>query len=104
MNLIYVKALRQGRTLEVSLTGELDQRVARRLVNQLERFIEQGVRVIRVDLRGVSFLDSAGVKALLCCMRRLRAAGGRLLLIRPSQAVRKVFAALGLDSFLVSAA
>lgn len=104
MNVIYVKALRQGRNLEISVTGELDQRVARRLVSQLERFIEQGVRVIRVDLRGVSFLDSAGVKALLCCLRKLRALGGRLLLTRPSQPVRRIFAALGLDSFLATAA
>lgn len=104
MNSIYVKALRQGRSLEVSLTGELDQRVARRLLSQLERFVEQGVRVIRIDLRGVSFLDSAGVKALLCSMRSLRKLGGRLLLTRPSMPVRKVFSALGLESFLVSTA
>ena len=104
MNLIYVKALRHGRSLELSLTGELDQRVARRLLVQLERYIEKGVRVIRVDLRGVSFLNGAGVKALLCCMRSLRALGGRMLLTRPSQPVRRVFCALGLESFLVEAA
>ncbi|MBS2034246.1 STAS domain-containing protein [bacterium] len=104
MKSIYVKALRQGRSLEISLIGELDQRVARRLLCRLERYIEQGVRVIRIDLRGVSFLDSAGVKALLCCMRCLRTLGGRLLLTRPSLAVRKIFSALGLESFLVSTA
>lgn len=104
MNPIYVKALRQGRSLEVRLTGELDQRMAKRLLSQLERFVEQGVRVIRIDLQGVSFLDSTGVKALLCCMRALRKLGGRLLLTRPSLPVRKVFQALRLECFLVQTA
>lgn len=95
---------RHGRTLEITLIGELDMPLAVRLLRGVEQFIEQGVLVVRVDLRGVSFLESGGVKALLCTQRSLRTRGGRLLLTRPSTSVRRIFGALGLDSFLPAAA
>lgn len=104
MNYAKIKVARHRKTVEVSLTGELDLGTAALLVRDIEQRLEEGVRVFRIDLRNVSFLDSAGVKALLCCMRRVRVHGGRMLLARPSSQVRKVFAALGFESFLMPAA
>lgn len=95
---------RQRGTVEVTLSGEFDLSTAALLVREVEQRLEEGGRVFRVDLRHVSFLDSAGVKALLCCLRSVRVRGGRLLLTRPSAPVRRVFEALGFECFLLPAA
>ena len=104
MKFVKIKTAHQGTTIELTITGELDQRVAASLKRDLDQFIEQGIQVIRIDLRGVSFVDSSAVKAMLCSMRSLRAQGGHLLLTRPSLSVRRIFSALGLDCFLIPAA
>lgn len=104
MSYAKIEVSRHLRTVEISLTGEFDLGSASLLVGEIEQRLEDGARVFRVDLRNVSFLDSAGVKALLCCLRSVRVRGGRLLLARPSSPVRRVFAALGLDCFLQPAA
>lgn len=89
---------------ELTLTGELDLATAALLVHEVDQMLTEGARVIRIDLRNVSFLDSAGVKALLCSLRSARARSGRMLLTRPSTAVRRVFTALGFECFLAQAA
>ncbi|MBX3171053.1 MAG: STAS domain-containing protein [Candidatus Eremiobacteraeota bacterium] len=104
MNYAKIEVARQRRTVDVVLTGEFDLNTASMLVRDIEQRLEEGARVFRIDLRNVSFLDSAGVKALLCCLRSVRVRGGRLLLTRPSSPVRKVFAALGFECFLLPAA
>ena len=101
MSYAKIKVACYRKAVEVSLTGELDIRTASQLVREIEQRLQEGGRVFRVDLRNVSFLDSVGVKALLCCLRSVRVRGGRMLLTRPSSQVRKVFAALGLECFLV---
>ena len=104
MRLVKIEMQRHRKTVDIGLTGEFDLNSASLLVRAVEQSLEQGARVFRVDLRNVSFLDSAGVKALLCCLRRVRTHGGRLLLTRPSTQVRKVFSSLGFECFLVPAA
>ncbi len=104
MSFLKIEMERHRKTVDISLTGEFDLNSAGLLVGSIDQSLEQGARVFRVDLRNVSFLDSVGVKALLCCLRSVRARGGRLLLTRPSSQVRKVFSALGFDCFLTPAA
>lgn len=104
MNYAKIEVSRHQRTVELSLTGELDLGTAALLVREIEQRLEDGARVFRVDLRNVSFLDSAGVKALLCCLRSVRVRGGRMLLARPSTQVRRIFSALGFECFLLPAA
>lgn len=99
-----IEVARHRKTVDVTLTGEFDVNTAAVLVRDIEQRLDEGARVFRVDLRNVSFLDSAGVKALLCCLRSVRVRGGRMLLARPSTQVRKIFAALGFECFLMPAA
>ena len=104
MSYAKMELVRHRGTVEVTLTGEFDLGTASMLVRDIQQRLDEGVRVFRVDLRNVSFLDSAGVKALLCSLRSVRAHRGRMLLTRPSTQVRKVFTALGFECFLVPAA
>ena len=53
-----------------------------------------------VDLRGLSFMDSSGVHALLDADSRARQEGRRFVLISGPPAVHRIFSAAGLEPVL----
>ena len=53
--------------------------------------LPEGVTRVVCDLRRLQFVDSAGLGALLSCMRRLSGAGGDLKLCGLSKPVRSTF-------------
>jgi anti-sigma B factor antagonist len=71
------------------LDGELDLATEAKLSEVLEPALAAGRRVV-LDASRLSFIDSTG---LHCLLRAIRSADGRgrLVLVRPSPAVRKVF-------------
>jgi anti-sigma B factor antagonist len=88
-------------TLRVA--GEIDLDTAPQLREAaLEAFRHHGT-TLRLDLRGVSFMDSTGIEVLLATRRRAALEGGSLTLHRPSRAVLRVLEVAGLDKvFTVS--
>jgi anti-anti-sigma factor len=53
-----------------------------------------------VDVRGVTFMDCAGVRVLLTARKQVEAAGGRLVLAGPSSAVSRLLELTGLSEAL----
>jgi anti-sigma B factor antagonist len=58
--------------------GELDLATAPRLTALLDATRDNGMRRVLVDLSGVDFCDSTGLRALIGAATEVRAAGGRL--------------------------
>jgi anti-sigma B factor antagonist len=58
--------------------GELDLATAPRLTALLDATRSNGTRRVLVDLSGVEFCDSTGLRALIGAAVEVRAAGGRL--------------------------
>ena len=52
---------------------------------------------VRVDLSGVTFVDSMALGVLLGSMKRLRVHGGKLLLVAPATDIRRIFEITLLD-------
>jgi anti-anti-sigma factor len=75
--------------LLVTLQGEADSGAAGQLRDLLTVAVTRHGRVV-LDLAGVSFLDSAGLHALLASHRRAVLVGGRLVLATPSGPARRV--------------
>ena len=77
------------------LTGELDMAG----VDQFERLLiadgspEAGTFV--VDMRGLTFIDSSGLRALIMADQRVRAEGGRFIVVRGSEQVNEVLEMTG---------
>jgi len=69
--------------------GELDIGSADALRAALDEAETQG-DIVRIDARGVQFLDSTALGVLLASAQRLAARGGRLELMNASPAVRRV--------------
>jgi anti-anti-sigma factor len=47
------------------------------------------------DMRGLTFIDSSGLRALIMADRRVRAAGGRFIVVRGTDRVNEVLEVSG---------
>lgn len=59
--------------------------------------LEGGAKVILVDFKEVSFLDSSGLGALVVAFKAARAAGGKLCLCSISPQVKMLFELTSMD-------
>jgi anti-sigma B factor antagonist len=74
----------------LSLVGDLDLAAAPRFVTQAAEALRVGARRLFVELGGVSFVDSAGLAALINVLRRATAARAPLVLVGATPQVRDV--------------
>jgi anti-sigma B factor antagonist len=91
---------RDGRLL-LTLRGELDIATAPELETLLDVRLGAGREVV-VDLRGLDFMDSSGVRVLVAAHAQAGRAGTRMSLVRPEpgSAVAKIIEVSGLDGEL----
>ena len=76
----------------VALRGELDLLATSALEPELERLIDEpGIDVVALDLRALDFLDSSGLRAVVCAGARLTDCERRLVLVRGPSPVQRVF-------------
>lgn len=86
-----------GTAVMVRLNGELDIQYRAHVAAGFARALDRSPSVLAADLRGLRFMDSTGVHALIDAERRCRAQGVRFLVIRGSVTVNRVLAALRLN-------
>jgi anti-sigma B factor antagonist len=77
-----------GTTAVIALAGELDLAGAAALERELEGVDEPAVVV---DLRGLGFMDSSGLRTLAMAALRLHRAGRRFALVPGAAQVMRVF-------------
>jgi anti-anti-sigma factor len=75
--------------------GELDLAGSRRLSTAVDELAETGFEHIVIDLRGLEFIDCAGVRVLLAQHDAAMRDGRRLSLIHGRPCIRRVFALTG---------
>ncbi len=79
-------------------TGELDVYTAPKLRDKVIELLDEGALHLIVDLRGVEFLDSTGLGALVGSLNRLRTCKGSLHLAIDSDRIIRIFRITGLVS------
>jgi anti-sigma B factor antagonist len=83
----------------IEVSGDLDLATAPRFGEAVAAACEHGARLIRLDLSGVTFLDSSGLRAILDASNGIEMAGGHLVCTGLSGAARRVLELTGvLDS------
>ncbi len=81
-----------GDTAVVSLQGELDVAGSGLLESELDRILgEHSPGTVVIDLSGLDFMDSTGLRFVVLSDARAREAGWQLELIRGNEAVHRVF-------------
>ena len=86
----------EGQT-RVILSGELDIASTDELERELEALEVDSPGTLILDLRKVEFIDSTGLRAVIAADERARSAGRRLVVIRGSSAVERLFSVTQLD-------
>ncbi len=92
-----------GRAIAVFVSGKMDAYWSDALSRELESCLNEGAREISLDLSGVSFISSAGLRVLLIYLKQLKAIKGTLRFVNPSEKVRSIFDLSGLTHLLAAA-
>ena len=87
-------------TGRLALSGELDLATVPRVEQAVGATLAQGVRTLIVDLSGLGFIDSSGLRLFVILHQRAVAEGWRLSLIRPQERAMEVFVVSGLEQNL----
>jgi anti-sigma B factor antagonist len=84
----------------VKIGGEIDVLSAPDLREELLRLMRRRGPQLALDLSGVTFMDCAGIGALLATRRRAQLEGGWLRIVRASPPARRTIGLLGLAEAL----
>jgi anti-anti-sigma factor len=90
MQLFDVNVIPAGERVVIRPTGDLDMESAKRFEDALDVAIDRH-RGLIVDLRGVEFLDTEGLGALLRASHRAAERGVPLRLVRGPRRVDRIF-------------
>ena len=94
----------EGDTLTVKVSGRIDSKRAPEFDTVLRATIAAKDRAIIVDLGGVTFVGSAGLRTLLTAATVLRERGTGFAVCCPSNPIRGLFKLSGLDRVIPVAA
>ncbi len=86
-------SIREGNsfTTTVALTGKLDAATAPELNPKLQAVLESPVKVLVMNLEGLNYISSAGLRSLFIAQRAMKSRDGRVLFVNVQPPVQKVF-------------
>src|SRR5438094_2095291 len=90
-------ALRQDRANVLAIEGDIDLHISPAITESLNAMIRKKPERIVIDLSRATYIDSAGVAALILAMQEVEAYGGTFLLSGLQETLRSIFEISGLD-------
>jgi anti-anti-sigma factor len=85
-------------TLVLEVRGRLDTLTAAKLEAECDTWINKGEKDLLLDLGGVDYISSAGLRAILLIGRKLNAISGNLRFCSLGGMVKEVFSISGFNS------
>ena len=82
----------------LALEGEFDSFETEEVRTGFEECFQEGKTLLVLDLGGMTFANSTTIASLITAQRRAAELGGKLILARPRDFIRKTLATLGLDT------
>jgi anti-sigma B factor antagonist len=93
---LIIEASEEGTETVLVLGGELDPHTAPLLRDQIERSLGAGRVNLVLDLAGLSFIDSSGLRVIISAHKDTAERGGHLVLRSPSPTARRLLDITGL--------
>jgi anti-sigma B factor antagonist len=87
-------------TVRLAFAGEFDIATAPHVEEELARVEGERPALIVLDLRGLEFMDSTGLRAIVAADARAREDGRRVAIVRGPEAVQRIFEVTGLEERL----
>ncbi|MEX1024106.1 MAG: STAS domain-containing protein [Planctomycetota bacterium] len=79
------------------LRGEFDTYYCPHLQEEIDELVKAGANRVALNLRLVKFINSTALGAIIKASKTLKAAGGKLVISRPSPFCRDILSKVGLD-------
>lgn len=95
-----IESVSESERGRLKLKGELDLASIARVEQAVDKMLADGARALVLDLAGVSFVDSSGLRLFIVLDQRAGAEGWKLTLTRPQQQAMTVFVISGLEDNL----
>lgn len=92
--LIVKNEIRKGAAV-VTVSGRVDSVTAGALDEQLARIAKENSKMV-LDMQGVTYLSSAGVRAIVRALQNAQKAGGGVFLANVSDSVERVLETVGM--------
>ena len=93
---INVSEMKRVQLFEV--IGRVDSTNASELGAALDRAADEGRTSMVLDLSGVDYMSSAGLRQMVRVLKRVKRGGGDLRIANPSERVKEVLELAGLDT------
>ena len=96
-----INAMRRGARVIVRLSGELDHHSAAKVRGTLDLILRDvSVREMQLDMRNVTFMDSAGLGVVLGRYKTLSARGGKMIVSGMRASIDRIFRMSGLYALI----
>ena len=95
-----VNATRERANLFVAVDGRVDGTNAGEFQEALEGVIEQDDKLVVLDLGGLSYVSSAGLRVVLLVAKELQRQSAKLSVCSLSDTVKEVFTISGFDKII----
>lgn len=97
---IQVAACLAGNTFVVTVAGRMDGATAPVVDEKVAALVEGGVSSLVLDITGVSFMASAGLRSILKCSRALAQTGAAFALAGPTGMAAELLSIAGLTDLV----
>jgi anti-sigma B factor antagonist len=87
-----------NRVTVIVVSGRVDSATAPELESSLKQLVESDKSRLVLDLAGVDYMSSAGLRAMVSTLKSVKRVGGDLRLASPSARVAEVLRLAGLTS------
>lgn len=84
-------------TCVLDIEGEIDVYTSPQLKLDIVKLAESGIKTLVINLSKVEYLDSTGLGVLIGGLKRLREAGGNMIIVGPSMRILRIFEITGID-------
>ena len=97
MSTLSLETREEGQQVRIALEGELDLSSALTFDEEIRRAEERKPETLVIDLSGLKFLDSTGLRLIMSAHARAKTRGHRLAIVEGGQAVQRIFRMAGVN-------
>lgn len=97
MTTLSLETREEGEQVRIALVGELDLSSALTFDEEVRRAEEREPKTLVIDLSGLKFMDSTGLRLILSAQARARKRGIRLAIVEGGDAVKRIFRLAGVN-------
>jgi len=100
-NLVITESIESGKCI-MKARGRIDANSSDVLLHKLENALKNGFKNIILNMAGVEYLSSIGIRVILNIYKKSAEAGGTFKIERPSEIVKNILGMIALKQMLVT--